>query len=36
MQQDKTGTLSLCDQDLSEVKRRSKAVENFLNEIPHW
>jgi hypothetical protein len=35
MQQDKTGTLSLFDQDLTEGKRRSKAVENFLNQIPH-
>ncbi len=35
MRQDKTGTLSLCDHDLPEVKRRSKAVENFLNRICH-
>jgi hypothetical protein len=35
MQQDKTGTLSFCDQDLTEAKRRSKAVENFLNRICH-
>jgi hypothetical protein len=36
MQQDETGTLSPCDQDLSKVKRRSNAVANFLDEIPHW
>jgi hypothetical protein len=35
MQQDKTGALSLLDQDLTEAKRRSKAVENFLNRICH-
>jgi hypothetical protein len=35
MQQDKTGALSLLDQNLTEAKRRSKAVENFLNRICH-
>jgi hypothetical protein len=35
MQQDKTGALSVLDQDLTEAKRRSKAVENFLNRICH-
>jgi hypothetical protein len=36
MQQDKTGALSLLDQDLTEGKRHTKAVENFLNQILHW
>jgi hypothetical protein len=35
MQQDKTGALSLLDQDLTEATRRGKAVENFLNRICH-
>ena len=36
MQQDKTSARSLFDQDLTELKRRSKAIQNFLNQIPHW
>src|SRR5260370_10124537 len=35
MRQYKTGTLFLCYQDLPEVKRRSNAVDNFLNLICH-
>jgi hypothetical protein len=36
MQQDKGAVISLLNQDLTEGKRRSKAVENFFNQIPHW
>ena len=35
MQQDETGALFLFHQDLTEIKWRSKAVENFLNQICH-
>jgi len=36
MRQDEASARFLCDQDLTEIKWRRKAIQDFRYQIPHW